>query len=216
MAMHDAPACPLTPRQQAAKRLLDLSVSLVGLALTWWLIVLAVAIATIETRSWGMFVHERIGRGGRRFPLMKVRTMAPHSEVNGSWTVAGDRRITRCGAFMRRLKLDELPQLLNVLIGHMSLVGPRPDVPGFADELTGADRVILTVRPGITGPATVAYRNEEDLLAQKEDPEHYNREVLFPAKVAMTRQYVENYSLLVDIRILLATIGALPSVPARY
>lgn len=215
--MHDAlPPCPLTGRQCAVKRGVDLVVAVVGLALTWWLILGCVLVAARETGTRGLFVQKRIGRGGRRFPLMKIRTMHPGSGASESWTVAGDRRITRCGAVMRRLKLDELPQLLNVLIGHMSLVGPRPDVPGFADELTGADRVILTVRPGITGPATVAYRNEEDLLARQEDPGRYNREVLFPAKVAITREYLENYSILTDIRILLATIGALPSVSARY
>lgn len=205
------PPCPLTRRQQFAKRGLDLTVAAVGLALTWWLILVCVAVATLETRSWGLFVQERIGRGGMSFRLVKTRTMRPGAETLGSSTVAGDSRITRSGAFMRRFKLDELPQLLNVVAGHMSLVGPRPDVPGLADELTGDDRVILTVRPGITGPATVAYRNEEDLLAPQEDPDRYSRDVLFPAKVTMTREYLEEYSLLTDIRLLLATVKALPS-----
>lgn len=210
------PPCPLTGRERAVKRSLDLLVAAVGLALTWWLIMVCVLVATMETRALGLFVQQRVGRGGRLFPLMKVRTMRPGSDALGSWTVAGDRRITRSGALMRRFKVDELPQLLNVLTGQMSLVGPRPDVPGLADELTGEDRVILTVRPGITGPATLAYRNEEYFLGCQRDPERYNREVLFPAKVAMTREYLENYSVLTDLRLLLATVGALPSTPARY
>jgi lipopolysaccharide/colanic/teichoic acid biosynthesis glycosyltransferase len=175
------------------------------------LIVACVVLITVEMRTWGLFVQERVGQAGRRFPLLKIRTMRPGSEASGCWTIAGDRRITRCGAVMRRFKLDELPQLFNVLAGHMSLVGPRPDVPGFADQLTGDDRVLLTVRPGATGPATVAYRHEEALLAQQHDPERYNREVLFPDKVAMTRKYLENYSLLTDLWLLLVTVGALPS-----
>jgi lipopolysaccharide/colanic/teichoic acid biosynthesis glycosyltransferase len=207
--------CPLSPRQRALKRSVDLSVAIIGLVLTWWLILLTVLVATIETRASGLFVQRRVGREGRLFPLCKVRTMHVRSEEAGSWTVAGDARMTRSGAIMRRFKLDELPQLINVLIGHMSLVGPRPDVPGFADELTGDDRVLLTVRPGITGPATVYYRNEEELLADQQDPERYNRDVLFPAKTAMNRRYLEQYSLRADVRLLLATIGALsPKVSA--
>jgi lipopolysaccharide/colanic/teichoic acid biosynthesis glycosyltransferase len=204
------PPCPLSRRQRAAKRGLDLTVAVVGLLTTWWLILLAVTVATAETRTFGLFVQRRVGRDGRRFSLCKVRTMYPESETAGSWTIAGDARITRSGAIMRRFKLDELPQLINVLMGHMSLVGPRPDVPGFADELTGADRVLFTVRPGITGPATVYYRHEEELLAAQDEPERYNREVLFPAKTAMNRRYLEQYSVLADVRLILATVGALP------
>lgn len=209
------PPCPLNRRQRIAKRALDLAVAVIGLALTWWLIVAAAAVATIETRRWGLFMQERVGRGERRFRLCKIRTMYSLSDVAGSWTVAGDARITRSGAVMRHFKLDELPQLANVLAGHMSLVGPRPDVPGFTDKLTGNDRVILTVRPGVTGPATVYYRHEEELLAAQEDPERYNRHVLFPAKVAINRRYVEHYSLVTDLRLLLATVCALPSRTAE-
>lgn len=210
------PPCPLSRRQRVMKRGLDLTVATLAVALTWWLIVIAALVATVETRAPGLFIQERVGRRGERFPLVKIRTMRLNAEAGGSWTVAGDPRVTRSGAILRRFKLDELPQLFNVIVGHMSLVGPRPDVPGFADEVTGQDRVILTVRPGITGPATVAYRNEEELLARQDDPERYNREVLFPAKVAMTCEYLENYSLLTDVSLILATVGTLPSVSARY
>jgi lipopolysaccharide/colanic/teichoic acid biosynthesis glycosyltransferase len=209
------PPCPLNRRQRAAKRALDLLVAVIGLALTWWLMLLAAAVATVGTRRFGLFLQKRVGRGGRRFWLCKIRTMHPQSEAAGSGPTAGDARVTRSGAMLRRLKLDELPQLANVLAGRMSLVGPRPDVPGFADELTGADRVILTVRPGITGAATVYYRHEEELLAAQDDPETYNREVLFPAKVAMNRRYLEQYSLATDLRLLLATVGAPAPTVAR-
>lgn len=106
---------------------------------------------------------------------------------------------------MRRLKLDELPQLLNVLIGDISFVGPRPDVPGYADTLSGEDRVVLSVRPGLTGPATLKYRDEEKLLASVAEPERYNREVIYPDKVAINKDYVRNYSFLKDLRYILRT-----------
>lgn len=204
------PPCPLSRGQRAIKRALDLLMAVVGLTLTWWLIGIAVVVATVETRTLGLFFQDRIGRGGDRFPLVKIRTMVPHSQAYGSWTVAGDSRVTRSGALLRRFKLDELPQLVNVLFGHLSFVGPRPDVPGFTDALTGDDRVILSVRPGITGPATLYYRQEEELLAVQDDAERYNREVLFPAKVAMNRRYLEQYSLAADLKCILATVGALP------
>jgi lipopolysaccharide/colanic/teichoic acid biosynthesis glycosyltransferase len=102
--------------------------------------------------------------------------------------------------------LDELPQLLNILLGHMSFVGPRPDVPGYADRLEGEDRVILTVRPGLTGPATLKYRNEEDLLARSDDPAKYNDEVIYPDKVRINRAYVLDYSFAKDMRYLLQTL----------
>ncbi len=102
--------------------------------------------------------------------------------------------------------MDELPQLVNVLRGDMSFVGPRPDVPGFADQLQDEDTVILSIRPGITGPATLKYRNEEALLAEAEDPERYNREVIFPDKVRVNKEYIENYSLLNDIKYIFLTV----------
>ena len=121
-------------------------------------------------------------------------------------TTSTDPRITPLGRFWRRTKIDELPQLFNVLIGNMSFVGPRPDVPGFADLLEGEDRVILSVRPGITGPATLKYRNEESLLASVDDPEAYNREVIFPDKVRINREYIENWSFWRDMRYIFTTI----------
>jgi lipopolysaccharide/colanic/teichoic acid biosynthesis glycosyltransferase len=193
---------------------MDILGSLVGLVLFSWLIVLAFAVAAIETGENGFFIQQRIGKNGRRFPLIKIRTM--RSCGSGSpVTVDGDSRLTATGRFMRRWKIDEFPQLLNVLVGQMSLVGPRPDVPGFADQVEGEDRLIMAVRPGITGPASLVFRDEERLLAGVDDPEEYNRKVVFPAKVRMNIEYVKRYSLAQDVRFIWLTIsgGELEAYP---
>ena len=192
--------------QALAKRTLDVGAALVGLLLTGWLIVLCAAWSARVHRASGFFFQERIGRYSHRFRLIKLRTMRPDPASNTNVTTALDTRITPFGAWLRRTKIDELPQLVNVLVGDMSLVGPRPDVPGFADRLQGEDRIVLSVRPGITGPATLHFRDEERLLAKQHDPESYNRDVVFPIKVSINRMYVEQYSLLWDIRLLLSTI----------
>jgi lipopolysaccharide/colanic/teichoic acid biosynthesis glycosyltransferase len=133
--------------------------------------------------------------------------MRVDSSITTSVTTAKDPRITRLGRFWRRTKIDELPQLWNVLRGEMSLVGPRPEVPGFADLLTGTEALILTVRPGITGPATLHFRDEERLLALQDDPEAYNRTVLFPAKVQMNLEYIRTYSFRRDLALLWRTFA---------
>ena len=144
---------------------------------------------------------------GRRFRVIKIRTMRVMTDVAPTTvTKRGDARITILGAWLRRFKIDELPQLLNVLVGDMSLVGPRPDVPGFADTLTGSDRIVLSVRPGITGPATLKYRNEEEILANQSDPEDYNRRVLWPDKVTINKKYVVDYCFVGDIGYILKTL----------
>ncbi len=196
----------MTWRDRTIKRAFDLIVSCIGLVVVWPAIVVAWVIASIETRSNGLFVQKRIGRYGKPFPLFKIKTMR---DTPGGTTVttAVDARITRSGAFFRRTKIDELPQLIHVCLGQMSLVGPRPDVPGFADRLEGEDREILQLRPGITGPASLKYRDEEALLAKQSDPEAYNREVIWPDKVAINRQYITEYSLKNDIMYLWKTVA---------
>jgi lipopolysaccharide/colanic/teichoic acid biosynthesis glycosyltransferase len=126
-------------------------------------------------------------------------------DQSDSITIETDSRINSFGKFLRKSRLDELPQLWNVLRGDMSLVGPRPDVPGYADKLTGEDRLILNVRPGITGPATLKYRDEEQLLARHDDPKKYNDEVIWKDKVEINKQYVKNWSFKNDLQILLDT-----------
>jgi len=193
-------------RQAVTKRGIDIVVAAAGLLATGWIIAIAFVAATIDCRNSGFFLQERIGRHGRRFNVIKIRTMRSDDSITTNVTTAGDSRITRLGALMRRLKIDELPQLFNVLVGQMSLVGPRPDVAGFADELTGEDREILDLRPGITGPATLRFRDEEQLLATVNDPERYNRDVIYPEKVRINVEYLRYYTLGTDIEILLKTV----------
>ena len=188
------------------KRSFDIVFSIVGLFLTWWLILLAWVMATIDTRKNGFFVQERIGKNGKRFNLIKIRTMKDFPELETTITTKEDPRITKSGKIFRRFKIDELPQLINVVKGDMSFVGPRPDVPGYADKLEGEDRIILSVRPGITGPATLKYRNEEEILAKVDDSVKYNNEVIWPDKVRINKDYVRNWSLKKDLYYIVKTI----------
>jgi lipopolysaccharide/colanic/teichoic acid biosynthesis glycosyltransferase len=151
------------------------------------------------------FIQKRVGRNGKLFRMIKFRTMKKNDGKN-TISVKGDSRITKIGAFLRKFKLDELPELLNVAIGQMSFVGPRPDVPGYADVLEGEDRKILELRPGITGPATLKYSNEEELLAGVDDPVKYNDEVIFPDKVRINLEYYYHHNLILDLKIIFATI----------
>jgi len=196
----------LTPVDRFLKRGFDLVASVLGLIFTGWLIPLAYIAASIDTGRSGFFAQERIGRGGRSFKVMKIRTMRDIPSINTTVTVLNDPRITALGRIFRKTKIDELPQLVNVLLGQMSLVGPRPDVAGFADRLSKADAMILSVRPGITGPATLKYRKEEEILAGQDDPEKYNREVVFPDKVRLNKEYVENYSFWKDLKYIYRTL----------
>lgn len=188
------------------KRAFDILASTFGLILTGWIIILAYIAASIDTKKRGFFTQERIGRRGIPFKVIKIRTMRDIPSVNTTVTALNDPRITLLGRFFRKTKIDELPQLINVFLGQMSFVGPRPDVAGFADKLMREDRIILSVRPGITGPATLKYREEEELLAAQDDPEKFNDEVIFPDKVRLNREYVVNYSFWKDIQYIYQTI----------
>lgn len=188
------------------KRLIDIVFTFVGLIIFSWLILIVWIIATIETRSNGFFTQKRVGRNGKLFTLVKIKTMNTIHGIDTKITTKDDKRITKWGKFFRRTKLDELPTLWNVLKGDMSLVGPRPDVPGYADKLEGSDRRILELRPGITGPATLKYANEEQLLVSIDDPEKYNDEVIYSDKVKMNLDYLDNWNLWLDIKIIFKTI----------
>ena len=188
------------------KRAFDLCISIFGLVFFSWLILITWFIATIETNSNGFYIQKRVGRNGKLFKLIKIKTMKPHDGIKTTVTTKNDARITKWGMFFRKTKLDELPSLWNVLMGDMSLVGPRPDVPGYADKLVGKDRRILELRPGITGPATLKYANEEELLANVDDPIKYNDEIIFPDKVKINLEYLDNWSLGLDIKIIFRTI----------
>ena len=152
-----------------------------------------------------IFTQKRVGQHGRLFTMYKFRSMMINHS-GSSISVQGESRITPLGAKLRKYKLDELPELWNVLIGDMSFVGPRPDVPGYADKLEGENRRVLLLKPGITGPASLKYRNEEELLAQQEDPQKYNDEVLFPDKVKINIEYLDHWSFWNDIKIIIYTI----------
>ncbi len=156
-----------------------------------------------------------MGKNGQLFRVIKIRTMRPAQFVRAessdphditTVTTSDNPRITKTGRFFRKSKIDELPQLINVLFGQMSFVGPRPDVPGFADMLEGENRIILSIAPGITGPASLKYRDEEELLAKSENPEAYNREVIFPDKVKINRIYIDEWSFWRDIGYIFKTV----------
>jgi lipopolysaccharide/colanic/teichoic acid biosynthesis glycosyltransferase len=192
--------------QKIIKRLFDLLFSLIGLLLLWWLIIFAWMIATLNTKSNGFFTQERVGKNGCLFNIIKIRSMLILDDLTTTVTIDDDIRITALGGIFRKLKIDELPQLINIFLGQMSFVGPRPDVPGYADLLGADDKIMLSVRPGITGPATIKYRNEEMLLAKQKDPESYNRNVIWPDKVRINKEYINNWSLSKDICYIFSTL----------
>ena len=189
------------------KRTFDIVISLAVLVVTAPM-VLAAAIAVRATSDGpAIFRQQRVGRHGRVFEILKFRTMRPSRPGDPEITVGDDPRITRVGRILRRSKIDELPQLINVLWGHMSLVGPRPEVPTFVKDFPEDQRrAIQSVRPGITDRASIKYRHENDLLAAQADPDAYYREEILPDKLAIGAAYAARHSILGDIRILLATV----------
>ena len=188
------------------KYIFDRFVSLLGLLVLFPLLVVVAAVIKCKMPNGPViFKQQRVGKNGRVFTMYKFRSMLV-GHGGSSISIAGESRITPLGAKLRKYKLDELPELWNVLIGDMSFVGPRPDVPGYADMLKGSDREILRLRPGITGPASLKYRNEEELLAKQENPQKYNDEVIFPDKVRINRYYLYHYSFVKDIQIIICTV----------
>lgn len=204
MATDSIPPNPLTLGQRVLKRAFDICAAATGLALTGPFIAIAALAARIDTGASGFFRQQRTGLNGSMFDVIKIRTM--RAIAGTTVTTSRDPRITWLGHWFRKLKIDELPQLWNVLKGDMSLVGPRPDVKEYTDLIHGDEKVILAIRPGITGPATLQFRNEQELLAQQDEPEIYNREVIFPEKIRLNIEYVQNYSFVRDIGYILRTI----------
>lgn len=188
------------------KRIFDIFFSIIGLIILWPLIFLCWIIAAIDTRSNGFFIQNRVGQHGIIINVYKIKTMYATNNQRSPITTNNIPSITKSGVFFRKYKLDELPQLFNVLFGSMSFVGPRPDVPGYADRLKGNDRIILLLRPGITGPASIKYKSEELLLLSSDDPVLYNDNVIWPDKVKINKEYFFNYSLLGDINYIMKTI----------
>lgn len=188
------------------KRLFDFITSLIGLIVLVPIFIIVSLLVKISSVGPVFFVQKRIGKNGKIFQMIKFRSMYVIQNSTSNISVKGDVRITKIGAFLRKLKLDELPELWNVLIGDMSLVGPRPDVCGYADNLKGEDRKILELRPGITGVASLKYYNEEDVLATQDKPLKFNDEVIYPDKVRLNLDYYHNNNLWIDIKIIFATI----------
>lgn len=188
------------------KWLFDRVASFIGLLFLWpILVVVAILIKVKMPGGPAFFTQKRVGRNGRLFTMHKFRSMTV-SHSGSSVSVAGEARITPLGATLRKYKLDELPELWDVLIGNMSFVGPRPDVPGYADQLKGDDRRVLELRPGITGPASLKYRDEEEMLAKVDNPIEYNDTVIYPDKVRINLYYLNHYSFIKDIQMILCTV----------
>ena len=208
------------------KWIFDRVVAFVGLCFLWpVLLIVAIMVKIKMPGGPAFFVQKRVGKGGKLFNCHKFRSMtvAPKVNSNSNWSsvsVAGDSRITPFGATLRHYKLDELPGLWDVLIGNMSFVGPRPDVPGYADKLEGNDRDVLKLRPGITGPATLKYRLEDEMISEyvakrqaegdtrpmQEIATEYNDTVIYPDKVRLNCYYYRHYSFTKDIEMIFATV----------
>lgn len=187
------------------KRLFDILLSFAGLVIAFPLF-LAIGLTIALSDGFPVLFHQiRIGLNGREFTMHKFRTMSV-GHNGSSVTVRGEKRITPFGALLRKYKLDELPELWNIFKGDMSFVGPRPDVPGYADKLEGDDRLLLSVRPGLTGVATLKYANEEELLAVQDDPVYFNNHVLYPDKVRLNNNYVKHMSFQLDLKIIAFTL----------
>ena len=202
------------------KWLFDRVVSFIGLCLIWWLLIIIAVLVKVKMPGGpAFFCQKRVGKDGKLFTCHKFRTMVVRHS-GSSVSVLGDSRITPLGAKLRHYKLDELPELWDVLIGNMSFVGPRPDVPGYADKLEGADRDVLRLRPGITGPATLKYRLEDEMIAEyvaarqaagdarptQDIAVEYNDTVIYPDKVRLNCYYYRNYSFIKDIEMIFATV----------
>ncbi|MFD2907237.1 sugar transferase [Flavobacterium ardleyense] len=177
------------------KRLFDLIFALISVIILAGLLLLSLLLASIDTYSFGLFWQDRIGQHGKRFKIFKIKSL--HDST---------KKVTAFGRCLRAFKLDELPQLLNIILGQMSFVGPRPDLPGFADLLQGNDRQFLTLKPGLTGLASLKYRNEETLLAKQASPQNYNDTVIWPDKVRINNWYSTHRSFIMDIQILFYTV----------
>jgi lipopolysaccharide/colanic/teichoic acid biosynthesis glycosyltransferase len=183
-----------------AKRLFDIIFALITILLFSWFLLILWMIAIVDTCTKGVFIQERIGQFGKKFKIYKLRTIQDSVSTE-------ETRISKAGQFLRKYKLDELPQLFNVLKGDMSIVGPRPDLPGYYDVLEGKNRKILELKPGLTSLAALKYYNEEEVLKQQKDPLRFNDQVIFPDKVQLNLHYYYHRSFWGDIKIIVKSVG---------
>lgn len=188
------------------KRLFDLIFAIFGLLLLLPFFLAISILIKIDSKGSVFFIQDRVGQDTFLFKIIKFRTMIISEEIKSTISIKGDVRVTKFGEILRRYKIDELPELINILRGEMSFVGPRPDVPGYADKLNGDARNILKLRPGITSLASLKYSNEELLLSQQKNPIDYNNNIIYPDKVKMNLNYYKNHNLWIDIKIIFATI----------
>jgi lipopolysaccharide/colanic/teichoic acid biosynthesis glycosyltransferase len=194
--------------RRCGKRALDCIVAALGLLLLAPLLLILALVVKISSRGSAFYWQDRVGRGGQIFRIVKFRSMFEDADKRGlAITSSVDPRVTPVGRMLRQLKFDELPQLWNVLKGEMSLVGPRPEVPCYVEAYSAAQRRVLAVRPGITDPASIAYRREQELLAVQPDPDRYYREVVLPDKLNMNLEYLDNISFSYDLQLVLLTTG---------
>src|SRR6202011_3461476 len=196
------------------KRIIDASLSFVGVALLCPLFAVVGILVKCTSSGPILYWQERVGWGGKIFRIAKFRSMVVDAEKKGlGITVSGDSRVTRFGAFLRRSKIDEFPQLWNVLTGEMSLVGPRPELPQYVSAYTPEQRLVLQARPGITDPASIRYRHEEAILATSQNPDEFYRGVILPDKLAINLQYIRDISVYSDIKCVIQTMTSLFKQP---
>ena len=188
------------------KRIFDITLSLFGLIILLPFMLIIAILIKIDSKGSIFFKQIRVTKGGREFKILKYRTMRVGSDKYSQITVGKDERITKIGSFLRKYKLDEIPQLINVLIGDMSLVGPRPEVPKYVVLYTDEQKEILKVRAGITDYASIEFSDENDLLASEEEPEKAYIEKIMPKKIELNKKYLSKISILTDIKIILLTI----------
>ena len=188
------------------KRIFDITLSLFGLIILLPFMLIIAILIKIDSKGSIFFKQIRVTKGGREFKIFKYRTMRVGSDKYSQITVGKDKRITEIGSFLRKYKLDEIPQLINVLVGDMSLVGPRPEVPKYVNLYTEEQKEILKVRAGITDYASIEFSNENDLLASEENPEKAYIEKVMPKKIELNKKYLSEISVLTDIKIILLTI----------
>ena len=189
------------------KRTFDIIISFIGIIVVSPIILISVLLVRILYNESGFFIQRRIRKYGKEFNIIKIKTMSSNIGYKTNVTTDNDPRITPLGRFFRKTKIDELPQLYNVLIGNMSFVGPRPDIKELVDTIENRKKsIFLSIRPGITGPASLKYKDEEKILAEVESPEMYNKEIIFPDKVKINEEYIRNYSIINDIKYIISTI----------
>jgi len=225
--IHDFPAGIMNREHQRAlivKHLFDRVVALAALLVLGIPFLACVVVMKCRGYRRVFFFQTRIGRYGKPFTIIKLRTMVESQHNDNTVTTAADARITPVGKVLRTLKIDEFPQLINIVLGRMSFVGPRPDVPGYADKLTGEDRLVLSVRAGITSPASIFFKREEEILKGVDNPVAFNDTVIWPIKVRMNKEYVRNRHFFLDIGYIIVTlvpaldrvlqlVGTIPTTP---